>query len=121
VLQGFEEGNVFGDVVVLVSDPLGDAGGLAVRTFNNDANARWAGIAVRATVNVGDQIEHSAPVIKMLQIPRFVKNARGSTNSIFRMVYFCEKHVKGSWIFCFIAQQTRLNSVACAKGFPQKK
>ncbi len=39
VLQGFEQGDVLGDVVVLVSNPLGDADGFAVGTFNDDANA----------------------------------------------------------------------------------
>ena len=34
-----EQGKVFGDVVVLVANPLGDADGFALGAFDDDANA----------------------------------------------------------------------------------
>ncbi len=61
VLQGFQQGNVFGDVVVLVADPLGDAGGLAAGAFDDDADAGGSRVTVRSAVDVGYQIGHSAP------------------------------------------------------------
>jgi hypothetical protein len=61
VLQSFEEGNVLGDVVVLVSDPLGDTDDFAVRSFNYDANSGWSGIPMGSAVDVRYQIGHSTP------------------------------------------------------------
>ena len=39
VLESFHEGGVFGDVVVLVADPLRDANRSAVAAVDDDPNA----------------------------------------------------------------------------------
>ena len=61
MLESFEEGDVLSDIVVLIANPLGDAGGFAVRALNHNANAGGAGVPVRPAVDVGYQIGHSAP------------------------------------------------------------
>ena len=55
VLQGFQQSHVLGHVIVLVADPFGDPDLLSICRLHYYANARWAGIAVRAAVNVGNK------------------------------------------------------------------
>ena len=52
VLQSFEQGDVFGNVVVLVPDPLRDPDLLALRILEHDANPGGSRTAMRATINV---------------------------------------------------------------------
>ncbi len=44
-LQCFEQGQVLGNVIVLVADPFGNGDPAGFRTINNDTDAGWAGIA----------------------------------------------------------------------------
>jgi hypothetical protein len=52
-LQGFHERDVFGDVVILVADPLGDADGATGAAVDHHPNTRWPWIAQGTTVYVG--------------------------------------------------------------------
>ena len=61
VLKGFEQSDVLRDVVVLMSDPPGNAGGFTVRTLNHYANTGRSRVSMRTAVDVGHQIGHSAP------------------------------------------------------------
>jgi len=54
-LQGFHEGDVFGDVVILVADPLGDADGTAFAAVDDHPDTRWPWIAQRTTVHIGHE------------------------------------------------------------------
>lgn len=72
MLQGFEQSYVFGDVVVLMSDPFGDPDLLALRILNDDANPRGARIAVRSAIHVGNKNRHVAPYT-LLQFDVVVK------------------------------------------------
>ena len=44
VLQGLKQGNVFGDVVVLAADPLGNPDFLSARVFDHHPNAGGPGL-----------------------------------------------------------------------------
>ena len=55
VLQGFQESDVLGDVVVLVADPLRDPDLLALGILDDDTDPRWSWTAMRAAVNVGNK------------------------------------------------------------------
>ena len=57
-LQGFDQGDVFGDVVVLAANPLGDADGTGSRAVHYHANAGWPGVSLGAAVDVCHQIRH---------------------------------------------------------------
>jgi len=52
VLQGFEQGDIFGDIVVLVPDPLRDPDFLASRILEHDANPGRSRTAMGTTINV---------------------------------------------------------------------
>lgn len=52
-LQGFHQGDVFGDVAVLTSNPLGDADRPRFCPFNNDPNASRPRISLGSAVDVG--------------------------------------------------------------------
>jgi hypothetical protein len=43
-LQGFEEGDIFGHIIVLTPDPLGDPDGNGSGTLDNDSNTGRAGV-----------------------------------------------------------------------------
>ena len=55
VLQGFEQGDVLGYVVVLVPDPLRDPDLLTLGILDDDTNPRWSWTAMRAAINVGNK------------------------------------------------------------------
>ena len=55
-LQSFEKGGVFGDVIVLKSDPLADADAATFGAFDNHADARGARTAMGTAVYIGDQL-----------------------------------------------------------------
>jgi hypothetical protein len=55
-LERFEEGDVFGDIIVLPADPLGDESAAAGGVFDNDANAGRPRAAVGAAIDVGYQL-----------------------------------------------------------------
>jgi len=52
-LQGFHEGNVFGDVVILVADPLGDADGAVGAAIDDDSNAGGPRVSLGTAVHIG--------------------------------------------------------------------
>lgn len=52
-LQGFHQGHVFGNVIILMADPLGDANGAAGAAFDNHPNTRWPRITQATTIHVG--------------------------------------------------------------------
>ena len=55
-LESFEKGGVFGDVVVLKSDPLADADATTFGAFDNDADARGAWTAMGTAVYISNQL-----------------------------------------------------------------
>ncbi len=57
-LESFEEGEIFGDVVVLATDPLGDPDLSALRIINYYANTGRSGIPQRPAIDVSHQIRH---------------------------------------------------------------
>ena len=59
-MQGLEQRNVFGHIVVLVPDPLCDSDHLAIRLPDDHADSRWPRAAMGSTVNVRYQMRHSA-------------------------------------------------------------
>src|ERR1019366_7089300 len=54
VLQGFQQGNVFGDIVVLTADGLGDPPLFAAGLFDDDANAGRSRTTVGPAINISD-------------------------------------------------------------------
>ena len=52
-LQRFQQSNVLGDVIVLVSDPFGDPDGAVGGAVDYHSDARRAWIAARTAINVG--------------------------------------------------------------------
>lgn len=73
MLQGLEQGHVFGDIVVLQAYPFGDAGSFAGRVFDDHANSRRPRISVGPAVNVSNQMRHDVTVSKMNHLPPPVK------------------------------------------------
>jgi hypothetical protein len=67
-LEGFHQGGVFGDVVVLVSNPLGDADGAILAAINDDTNAGRPGITQAAAIDIRHQIGHHSILRRPLQI-----------------------------------------------------
>lgn len=57
-LQGFKQREVFGYVVVLVTDPFLDSDRTVLATIDYHANAGWPGIPQRPSINIGDKIRH---------------------------------------------------------------
>src|SRR6266403_232461 len=57
-LQSFQKSEIFGDVVVLAPDPLGDSDFAALGIVNNDANTSGPRIPQRPTIDVSHQIRH---------------------------------------------------------------
>jgi hypothetical protein len=57
-LQRFEQSNVLGDIIVLVSDPFGDSDCAVGGAVNDDSNARRARIPERAAIDVSHEICH---------------------------------------------------------------
>jgi hypothetical protein len=51
-----EQGNVLGDVVILASNPLGNADSAAGAALDDNANTRWPRISQRTAVDVGYEI-----------------------------------------------------------------
>src|SRR6185312_3204632 len=60
-LQSFEQGRIFGDVVVLMANPFGNANQFPIRRFDNHADARRSRAAMGTAINVRRQNGHSAP------------------------------------------------------------
>ena len=57
-LQGFQQGGIFGHIIVVMANPLGYPDQFSIRLFNQNANAGWPRTAVGATVDVSDEICH---------------------------------------------------------------
>jgi hypothetical protein len=55
VLEGFHESDVFGDVIVLMADPFGDADGTAGAAIDDDANTGRPGITQGTAVHIRHQ------------------------------------------------------------------
>ena len=71
-LQGFQEGEILGDVVILAADPLGDSDLAAMRIVDDYPNTGRSGIAQRPAIDVSHQIRHWY-VTKMLKKKDLVK------------------------------------------------
>jgi hypothetical protein len=54
-LQGFKKSRIFGDIVVLPADPLGDSERFMAGAINDHSNAGWPRISQRATIDVGHE------------------------------------------------------------------
>jgi len=61
-LQSFQQGDVLGDVIVLVTDPAGDFDAAALAAFDYYANARRPRVAQGTAVHVGYEIRHACVV-----------------------------------------------------------
>jgi hypothetical protein len=74
-LQGFHQGHVFGNIIILVADPLGDANGAGGAAIDNDANAGGPRISQGTTVHVGYKVGHDCRIAisKMRRESRDVK------------------------------------------------
>ncbi len=55
-LQCLKQRQVFGDVIVLMSDPFGDPDGAVAGAVNHHSNTRWTRIPERAAIDVGYEI-----------------------------------------------------------------
>jgi len=55
-LQGFQQGNIFGHVVILASNPLRDSDGRAFRSVKHHSNSGRPRISKRTAVYVGHHI-----------------------------------------------------------------
>ena len=75
-MQGFHQRHIFGDVVILVANPFGDADGAAFAAVDDYSNTRWPRITQGTTVHVGHEFRHHCFV---------------STNSKMRRERFCVK------------------------------
>lgn len=64
VLQSFEQGDILGDIVVLMSDPFFDFNRSTRGAFNQNSNSRRTGIPLRSAINVGNEIRHAAGVLE---------------------------------------------------------
>jgi hypothetical protein len=67
ILQGFHQGGVFGDVVVLMANPLRDPHGAICAAADNHPNARRPGISQATAVNIGYEFRHGCDVRFCLQ------------------------------------------------------
>lgn len=56
ILQGFEKGYVFRYVVVLATNPAGDANGAAGATLDHDANTGRPRVSQRPAIDVGHEV-----------------------------------------------------------------
>jgi hypothetical protein len=54
-LEGFHQGDVFGDVVVLVADPFGDANRAAGAAVDDYSDTRWSWVAQRTTIHISHE------------------------------------------------------------------
>ena len=54
-LQGFHQRHIFGDIIILMANPLGDADGAAFAAINYHPNARRPWIAQGTTVHIGHE------------------------------------------------------------------
>jgi len=55
-LQGFQQSNILGHVIILASNPLRDSDGRALGSVNHDSNPGRPRVSQRATVYVGHHI-----------------------------------------------------------------
>ena len=58
ILQGFEQSDIFGNVVILVANPLRNANRAAIAPVNHNSNAGRPRISQGATIHVGHKIRH---------------------------------------------------------------
>ena len=54
-LQGFHQGHIFRNIVILVANPLGDADRTAFAAVDDHPNTRRPGIAQGTTVHIGHE------------------------------------------------------------------
>ena len=67
-LQGFHERDVFGDVVILVADPFGDADGAAGAAVNDYSNTGGPRVSLGTTVHIGYEFcHHCWPTISKMR------------------------------------------------------
>ena len=55
-LQGFEQGHIFRDIIILVADPFGDTDGAAFAAVDDHPNTRRTWIAQRTAIHIGHEI-----------------------------------------------------------------
>ena len=58
VLEGFHEGHILGNIVVLIANPLGDAYRSSGAAADHDPNARRTRISQASAVHIGHQLCH---------------------------------------------------------------
>ena len=78
-LQGFHQRDVFGDVVILMTNPFGDADGAAGAAHNDHANAGRARVSLGSPIDISYQFgDHcSSTISKMRREPDRVKTIIG--------------------------------------------
>jgi hypothetical protein len=70
-LQGFHQRDVFGDVVILMANPFGDADGAAGAAINDHANAGRARVSLGSPIDISYQFgDHSSATISKMRRER---------------------------------------------------
>ena len=70
-LQGFHQRDVFGDVVILMTNPFGDADGAAGAAINDHANAGRARVSLGSPIDISYQFgDHSGSTISKMRRER---------------------------------------------------
>ena len=70
-LQGFHQRDVFGDVVILMANPFGDADGAAGAAINDHANAGRARVSLGSPIDISYQFgDHSSSTISKMRRER---------------------------------------------------
>ena len=66
ILQGFHQRRVFGDIVVLISDPFGDSDGAVRASTDHDSNSGGPGISQAASIHISYKFWHHFVAVKRL-------------------------------------------------------
>jgi hypothetical protein len=72
-LQGLQQGNVFGDVVVLPANPPGDADSAIRAALNHDANTGRPRISQGTAIHVGYEVQHAASAVINMRQKSFLR------------------------------------------------
>jgi hypothetical protein len=67
VLQSLHQCGVFGDIIVLMADPFGNADRALVAAADYDSNARRTRISQATTVHIGHKFAHGCEIRCLLQ------------------------------------------------------
>ena len=105
-LQRFQEGRIFGDVVILMSDPFGDPDFAAFAAIYHHSNARRPRISQRTAVHIGHKVRHQYEFFRSRQdaLKQFLRQddylVRFQAFSDVQIccAFFCEK--RGSYYRC---------------------